>query len=99
MPEETVEKGWFYILTNERNTVLYAGSTSDLKKRVHLHRRRLLEGFSKKYNTHKLVYFEEHGNKHLAAQRERQIKKAPRRKKLELINSTNREWKDLYTDL
>lgn len=99
MTEEAVEKGYFYIAANQRDTVLYAGSTSNLKKRMYHHRNKLVEGFSKRYNIRKLIYFEKFENRQEAFQRERQIKKAPRRKKLELINSTNPEWKDLHEAL
>jgi len=91
-----MDKAYVYILTNDRNTVLYTGSSTNLKKRVYHHKHRLIEGFSKKYNVHKLVYFEIHQNKKSAELRERQIKGCSRKKKIELIESQNEIWQDFY---
>lgn len=88
-----------YILTNDRQTVIYVGSTSDLKKRVYHHKRRLIGGFTKKYNVHKLVYFEKHEEKKQAIARERQIKNGSREKKIKLIESQNKDWQDLYLSI
>jgi len=86
-------------MTNSRNTVLYVGVTGDLSKRVYEHRAKLVDGFTSKYNIVKLVYyevFEDIGN---AILREKQIKAGSRQKKVRLIDSTNREWHDLYDAL
>lgn len=90
---------YVYILTNDRHTVLYVGSTSDLKKRIYHHKNGLIRGFTKKYNVHKLVYFEKHPNKQKASERERQIKDGSRKKKMELIAAFNKDWQDLYESI
>ena len=88
-----------YILTNERNTVLYTGVTGDLKARVYQHRLKLLPGFTSRYNVFKLVYYEAGSDASGAIIREKQIKAGSRQKKIELINSINAEWRDLYEKL
>ncbi|WP_059175621.1 GIY-YIG nuclease family protein [Thermodesulfovibrio aggregans] len=93
------KKGYVYIMTNPANTVLYTGVTSDLKKRVYEHKNKLADGFTKKYNVVKLVYYEVYENITDAIMREKQIKGGSRRKKIELINKFNPQWKDLYDDI
>lgn len=88
--------GYIYIMTNQGNTVLYTGVTSDLGKRVFQHRQKLVEGFTKKYNVNKLVYYETFDEIMEAITREKQIKGWIREKKIHLIKSTNPKWKDLY---
>jgi putative endonuclease len=88
-----------YILTNEYNTVLYTGVTSDLKARVYQRREKLLPGFTSRYNVFKLVYYEAGGDASGAIAREKQIKAGSRQKKVDLINGTNPEWQDLYDQL
>ncbi|WP_293074858.1 GIY-YIG nuclease family protein [Okeania sp. SIO3B5] len=90
---------YIYIMTNKRNTVLYTGVTNDLIKRVYEHKSKLVEGFTKKYNVNKLVYFEMYENPSEAIAREKQIKAGSRQKKINLINSINLEWKDLYPEI
>ncbi|MBV8493432.1 MAG: GIY-YIG nuclease family protein [Alphaproteobacteria bacterium] len=90
---------WVYILTNERNTVLYTGVTGDIKKRVYQHREKLLPGFTNRYNVCKLVYYETGYDASGAIVREKQIKAGSRQKKIELINSGNSKWRDLYEEL
>jgi putative endonuclease len=85
-----------YILASKRNGTLYTGVTSDLVKRVYEHKNGLADGFTKKYNVHRLVYFETHEHMNAAITREKQIKKWNRRWKLRLIEERNPEWKDLY---
>ena len=84
-----------YIMTNNRNTVLYTGKSSDLLYRVWEHKNKVVKGFTKKYNINKLVYFEECASNEDAVQREQQIKAGSRAKKIALIESVNPEWKDL----
>ena len=84
-----------YILSNWDDSVLYIGVTSDLEKRLYEHRNHLVDGFTKKYNVHKLVYFEESSDIKSAIAREKQLKGWTRRKKNELIKKNNPEWKDL----
>jgi len=93
------KRGYIYIMTNKNNTVLYTGVTSDLKKRVYQHKKGLIAGFTKKYNVVKLVYFEVFGEIVLAIEREKQIKAGSRQKKIDLIDSKNPEWRDLYDKL
>jgi putative endonuclease len=88
-----------YILTNQRNTVLYTGVTGDLRARVQQHREKLLPGFTNRYNVSKLVYYEAGVDASGAIAREKQIKAGSRSKKIELINRLNPEWRDLYWDL
>ena len=84
-----------YILTNKSNSVLYIGTTNDIKRRLDEHRSREIEGFTKKYNVFKPVYCEEIKNPEDAIKREKQLKKWTRLKKTELIESSNPEWNDL----
>jgi putative endonuclease len=85
-----------YILTNKNNKVLYVGVTNNLTRRIWEHRSKLIEGFTKKYNVDKLVYYEVFDNPAEAIKREKQLKAGSRKKKVELINKLNPEWKDLY---
>ncbi len=91
-----MSKAYVYIITNWRNTVLYTGSTTNLKKRIYHHKNKLIPGFSKKYNLDKLIYYETCQNKHLALEREKQLKKGSRKNKIILIERSNPLWKDLY---
>ena len=86
---------YVYIITNKRNTVLYIGVTNDLKRRMYEHKNKLIEGFSKKYNLSKLVYFEQTNDIYTAINREKQLKKWRREKKEWLINQMNPQWDDL----
>jgi len=88
-----------YIMTNKSNTTLYTGMSSDLRKRVYQHRNRMLNGFSRMYNTTKLVYFEVLEDPWNAIRREKQIKAGSRQKKIDLVNSSNPQWRDLYDEL
>ena len=90
---------YVYIMTNSRNTVLYVGVTSDLIKRVYEHKAKLADGFTGRYNVVKLVYYEVFEDIENAILREKQIKAGSRQKKVRLIDSTNREWHDLYDAL
>jgi putative endonuclease len=88
-----------YIITNERHSVLYTGVTGDLPKRMWQHRQKLIDGFSSRYDAVKLVYYEHCEGPRGAIAREKQIKAGSRRKKIELINVMNPEWRDLYDAL
>ena len=90
---------YVYIMTNKRNTVLYTGVTNDLERRVYEHKAKLVEGFTKKYNVTKLVYYEIFEDPRNAILREKQTKGGSRQKKIDLINGINREWRDLYEEL
>jgi len=86
-------------MSNKNNNVLYTGITNDLKRRVYEHKQKMADGFTKKYNTTKLIYYEVYEESTNAITREKQIKAGSRQKKIDLINSTNRKWKDLYDEL
>ncbi len=88
-----------YVMTNGRHTVLYTGVTGDLVKRVWEHKEKMVEGFTKRYNVDKLVYYEHCGDVRGAISREKQIKAGSRKNKLALINAMNPEWRDLYEGL
>lgn len=94
-----MKTGYVYIVTNRNNTVLYTGVTSNLLKRIHQHKNKLVEGFSSRYNCEKLVYFEVGDCIESCIAREKQIKAGSRIKKIELVRSINPDWKDLYYDL
>ena len=84
-----------YIITNKNRTVLYIGVTNDLFRRMYEHKNGILEGFSKKYNLHFLMYYEELGSAYDAITREKQLKSLSRKKKNSLIFSMNPKWNDL----
>ena len=90
---------YIYILANQNNTVLYVGVTNDLVRRVFEHKEKLSDGFTKKYNIDKLVYYEMCTDVLSAITREKQIKAGSRKKKELLIESTNIEWDDLYSSI
>jgi putative endonuclease len=85
-----------YILTSARNGTLYIGVTSSIEDRISIHRQDLLNGFTRKYGVHILVYYEFHETMDAAIRREKQLKKWNRQWKLRLIEQMNPEWNDLY---
>jgi putative endonuclease len=87
-----------YIMTNEYNKVLYTGVTSHLLRRIAEHKDKTVPGFTSKYNVTKLVHYEEYATMEEAIAREKQIKGGSRKKKIDLINSKNPSWKDLYDE-
>lgn len=88
-----------YILTNKKYGVLYVGVTSNLLRRTCQHREEIANGFSSKYKTKMLVYYEEHASAEFAIKREKQIKEWQRMWKIELIEKMNPSWKDLAVEL
>ena len=88
-----------YILASGKNGTLYIGVTSNLIQRLYQHKSDYVEGFSKKYRTHILVYFELHDNMESAITREKHLKRWNRQWKIRLINKHNPEWKDLYPEI
>ena len=95
-----MEKQYFiYIVTNKNHSVLYAGVTNDLKRRVYEHKNKLADGFTKKYNIDKLVFYEIYNDVNEAILREKQIKGGSRAKKVKLIEEMNNQWRDLYDQL
>ena len=89
---------YVYILSNWNDSVLYIGVTGDLQRRLYAHKNHLVKGFSNKYNTHKLVYYEYTGDVRVALDREKQLKGWTRAKKNALINKMNPAWRDLSDD-
>ena len=95
-----MKPGYIYIVTNYTNTTLYVGVTSDLFDRIKQHKNKSFpNSFSAKYNLNKLVYFEQFQMIGDAIGREKQIKSGSRNKKIQLIESLNPEWRDLYYDV
>lgn len=88
-----------YILTNKNNNVLYIGITNNLIRRIYEHKNKLIDGFTKKYNINKLVYFESIEDPKSAITRERQLKNWHREWKYNLIKENNPEFNDLYNDI
>lgn len=89
---------YVYIITNQYNDVLYIGVTNSIDRRIYEHKHKLIEGFSKKYNLNKLVYFEQFYDVNDALAAEKKIKGWLRKKKIELIESNNPNWNDLDRD-
>jgi putative endonuclease len=86
-------------MTNKINSTLYTGVTNDLKRRVFEHKNKLVEGFTKKYNIDKLVFYEVYDDINNAIAREKQIKGGTRAKKIKLIEEMNSRWNDLYEEI
>ncbi len=92
-----MKKYYIYIMTSMSGT-LYTGIISDLEKRVYQHKQKLADGFTKRYNVDRLVYYEETTDIEVALEREKEIKGWRRSKKISLIESINPTWKDLAED-
>ncbi|MEE6207532.1 MAG: GIY-YIG nuclease family protein [Alphaproteobacteria bacterium] len=90
---------YVYIMTNHKQGTLYVGVTNDLIRRVYEHKKKLIKGFTSRYNIDKLVYYEVYDDETTAISREKQLKKSYRKTKEQLINSMNPQWKDLYNDI
>ena len=86
-----------YILASKRNGTLYIGVTSDLVKRIWEHKNNLVDGFTKRYGIHNLVWYEMHESMQSAIEREKKLKDWKRAWKLDLIEKENPDWQDLYT--
>ncbi|MGO9134565.1 MAG: GIY-YIG nuclease family protein [Methylovirgula sp.] len=91
--------GFVYIMTNKRDGTLYVGVTSDLSRRIHEHGTGLVDGFTKRYGLHRLVFYEAFDDIRAAIQREKTLKHWPRVWKLSLIQEANPDWIDLYETL
>ena len=94
-----MKQPFVYIITNDRNTTLYIGVTSNIIQRIYQHKNKLIEGFSANYNLHKLIYFEQFNDMHNAILREKRLKKWNRDWKNQLIKECNPCWVDLYSSL
>jgi len=90
---------YVYILANKKNGTLYIGVTNNLLKRIYEHKNDFVEGFTKKYQVHLLVYYEQINEIAAAITREKQLKKWKRQWKIRLIKEMNKDWNDLYGDL
>lgn len=90
---------YIYILASRKNGVLYTGITNNLIKRIYEHKCELRKGFTSKYFVKKLVYFETTSDVNSAIKREKQIKKWNRQWKINLIEKSNPDWKDLYSGI
>ena len=88
-----------YIITNKRNGTLYTGVSSDLRRRIYQHKNKLIDGFTKRYDLDKLVYYQNSENIESAIEEEKRIKAGSRKSKVELIEKINPLWLDLYSDL
>ena len=93
------EKTYYVYITASNSHVIYVGMTNDLCRRMYEHKHKLTDGFTKRYNVDKLVYYEETNDVRLAIAREKQIKKWRREKKIVLIENENAAWRDLYEEL
>ena len=87
---------YVYIMTNKHNTVFYTWVTNNLERRVYEHKNKLIDGFTKKYNIGKLIYYEECSDVKSAIEREKEIKDRRREKKLDLIKWMNPELGEIY---
>jgi putative endonuclease len=90
---------WVYILASKLGGTLYIGVTNDLVRRVYIHRTGAVSGFTKKYNVHRLVYFEQFSEIEHAIRREKRLKKWSRAWKIQLIETANPNWDDLYPSI
>jgi putative endonuclease len=86
---------FIYIITNKPNGTLYIGVTNDLERRTFEHRKKIVRGFSSKYNLDRVVYIEDYSDIDQAIAREKQLKNFTREKKIKLIEGLNSEWRDL----
>jgi putative endonuclease len=94
-----VKQPCVYILASQRNGTLYVGVTSNLVQRIWQHKSDLVDGFTKKYGVHMLVWYEAHETMESAIAREKALKSWRRKWKLDLIESANPAWRDLYGDI
>jgi putative endonuclease len=94
-----MQQYYVYILASKKNGTMYVGVTGDLIKRIYEHKQNLIDGFTKKYGVHDLVYYEVHNEIEEAITREKQIKKWNRNWKQRLIEERNPDWKDLYNEI
>ena len=95
----TKKQYYVYILFNKRNGTLYVGVTSDIIKRIWEHKNKVVKGFTEKYGVDKLGYYEMVEDINVAIEREKQLKAGKRKTKLDLIESINPTWRDLYEDI
>ena len=99
MTKHFMKQYFVYIMTNKLNTVFYTGMTDNLIKRAYQHKNKLADGFTKRYNINKLVYYEIFSDPNNTIQREKYIKNLLRIKKIEMIQAINSEFRDLYSEI
>jgi putative endonuclease len=99
MNEMSAKSPCVYLLASKPYGTLYIGVTSDLRKRIWQHKNNLVDGFSHKYEVHRLVWFESHESMYTAIEREKNLKNWKREWKINLIEKQNRDWSDLYPGL
>ncbi len=92
-------KSYFVYILSSKNKVLYIGSTDNISRRTYEHKLGLIDGFTKRYNVNRLVYYETHPDLKSAIKREKQLKNWHRQWKINLIESVNKDWKDLYSEI
>ncbi len=92
-------KQYYVYILSSKNKTLYIGFTDILSRRIYEHKLGLIDGFTKKYNVNRLVYYEAHPSLSKAVRREKQLKNWHRQWKINLIESANKDWKDLYTEI
>ena len=92
-------KKYFVYILSSKNKTLYIGFTDILARRIYEHKLGLIDGFTKKYNVNQLVYYESHPTLTNALKREKQLKNWHRQWKINLIESVNKDWKDLYAEI
>ena len=97
-PRNKMKHFYVYILASKRNGTLYVGVTNNLLKRIYEHKNKLIDGFTKKYDIYKLVYYEKTNDIHSAISREKQLKKWNRDWKIQLIEKQNPTWQDLLKE-
>jgi putative endonuclease len=95
----TIKQYYVYILATRKDGILYIGVTNNLLKRVYEHKNNIVKGFTEKYKVHNLVYYETYDNICDAITREKRMKKWKRGWKIELIEKSNSQWRDLYNDI
>jgi len=93
------ENYYLYIIASKKNGTLYIGVTNDLVKRIYEHKQNAVNGFTKKYNVHTLVYYKVHRDIEETIMKEKQMKKWNRKWKVRIIEEKNPEWKDLYDEI
>ncbi len=93
------KKAYVYLMANSSGSVIYTGVTTDLLRRVHEHKNKLVKGFTASYNVNKLVFYEVFDCITDAIVREKQIKAGSRAKKRSMVEAMNPDWKDLYEDI
>ncbi len=92
-------KHYFIYILSSKNKVLYVGMTDNLTRRIYEYKQGLIDGFTKKYNVDKFVYYEVHPDLKSVVKREKQLKNWHRQWKVNLIESMNKDWKDLYSEI